>query len=144
MRYLVQLLQQRNRFEILASTKLVRHPLPFLAAVVEIEHRRHCIDTQSIHMKFVEPIKSIRYEEIAHLVATVVEDVRAPIRMFAFARIEMLIKRGAVEATERETIFRKVREHPVHDHADVTLVQVVDEITQIIRLAVTGRGRVIV
>src|SRR6185503_14743068 len=144
MSYLIQLLQQRNRFEILASTKLIRLPLPFLAAVVEIQHRRHRIDTQSIHMKLVEPIERISDEEIAHLITPVVEDVRAPIRMFAFAWIEMLIKRGAIEATERKSIFRKVRGNPIHDHADAALVQVVDEVTKIIRLAVTGRGRVIV
>jgi hypothetical protein len=36
--------------------------------------------------------------------------------------------------------LRKVRGHPVHDHADAALVQVVDQITQIVGLAVRAEG----
>jgi hypothetical protein len=52
--------------------------------------------------------------------------------MLAFARVEMLVQRRAVEAAERPRVFRKVRRDPVHDHADAALVQIVDEITQIV------------
>src|SRR6476659_8263480 len=116
MRYFIQLFQKRNCLKVLTPTKLIRHPLPFIAAVVEIQHRRHCIDTQSVYMKLVEPVERISDEEIAHLIATVVEDVRTPIGMLAFARIEVLIKRGAIEAAESESVFRKMRGNPVHDH----------------------------
>ena len=48
-------------------------------------------------MKFVEPVERVREQKVAHFVAAVVENVGAPIRMLAFARIEMFIQRGAVE-----------------------------------------------
>src|SRR5689334_8575423 len=63
--------------------------------------------------------------------------------MLALARIEMLVQRRAVEASQSPRDFRKVRRHPIHDHADAVAMQVVDEVTQVVRLAVT-RGRRIV
>ena len=38
-------------------------------------------------------------------------------------------------------VRREVRRHPVQDHADAGLVQVVDEVHQVLRAAVTGRRR---
>src|SRR5262249_23009517 len=142
MSYFIQLLQKRNRFEVLAPAKLVRYPLTFLAAVVEIKHRRDCIDAQSIDVKLVEPVQRIRDEEVAYFIATVVEDVRAQTGMLTVARGEMLVQSRAIEAAERPRVFRKVGRNPVHDHADAALVQVVDQITQIVGLAVTRGGRV--
>src|SRR5690349_21243249 len=63
--------------------------------------------------------------------------------MLALARIEMLVQRGAIKAAERPRVFWKVRRHPIHDHADAVAMQVVDEVTQVVRLTVT-RGRRIV
>src|SRR5262245_43766455 len=40
----VDLLQEMDRLEVLATTERVRHPLPGLARVVEVEHRRYRID----------------------------------------------------------------------------------------------------
>ena len=137
MRHFVQFFQKRNRFQILASAKLIRHPLAFLAAVVEIEHRSDRIHAQSVEMKFLEPVERVRDQKIAHFIAAVVENVSAPIRMFAFARIEMFVESGAIKAAERKSVFRKMRRHPIHDHADAALMQIVDQITKIVRRAVT-------
>ena len=71
-----------------------------------------------------------------------VEDERAPILVRAFARVVMLVKRGAVKAGKRPIIARKVRRHPVHQHADARLVQRVDQILKIIRRAEAARRRV--
>src|SRR5205085_11797207 len=122
----IQLFQKRDGFEVFASTKLIWRPLPFLAAVVEIKHRSDRIDAQSIDVKLLEPVERVCDEEIANLVATVVEDVSAPTRMFAFARIEVFVQSGAIESTERPRILRKMRRHPIHDHADAAAMKVVD------------------
>src|ERR1044072_7528126 len=144
MNYFIQFFQQRDRFQVFASAKLIRHPFAFVAAVVEIKHRRHRIYAQAIEMKFPKPIKRVGNQKISYLVTAVVENVGTPVRMFALARIEMLVKRGAVEARERESVLGKMRRHPVHDHADVFLVEIVDEITKIIGRAVASRRREVV
>src|ERR1043166_3331018 len=144
MRRFIYLLHKRNRLEILAPAKLVRNPLPFLAAVVEVKHRSDRIAAESIEVNLAKPVERVCDQKVAHLVAAVVEDVRAPVRMFTFARIEMFVQRGAVESAQRPRIFRKVRRHPVHDHADAMLMQVVDQVTKIVRLTVTSRRCVVV
>src|SRR6185436_6785803 len=108
MRRFIQLLQKCKRFQVLAAAKLIRHPLPFLAAVVEVKHRGDRINTQTVDMKLAKPVERIRKQKIAHLVTAVVEDVRAPIRMFAFARIEMFVQSGAVESAESPRVLWKV------------------------------------
>src|SRR5258705_9054503 len=144
MNYFVQLFQERNRFQVLAPAKLIRDPLAFLAAVVEIEHGCHCINAQTIKMKLLEPVERVREQEVAHFVAAIVENVSAPIGMLALARVEMFVKRGAVKTSEGESIFGKMRGHPIHDDANAALVQIVDQITKIVGRSVTRRGSVVV
>src|SRR6266536_4983093 len=104
MRYFIQFLQERNRFEILAPTKFVRHPFTFFAAVIEIEHRRDRIDAQSVEMKFAQPVQRIGDQKIAYFISSVIENVSAPIRVLALARICMFVKRGAIESSQRKCI----------------------------------------
>ena len=68
-------------------------------------------------MKLAQPEERIADQKIADLVAAVIENVSPPIRMFAFAWIEVLVKCRAVESSERERVFGKMRRHPIHDHA---------------------------
>ena len=91
-------------------------------------------------MKLAQPIKSVRDQEIANFVAAVIENISAPVGMLALAWIEMFVKRSTVEPTESKRVFRKMRRHPVHDHADSFLMKMIDEKTKIIRRAVTRRG----
>src|SRR3989440_11574842 len=116
MRRLVEFLQKRNRFEILSSAKFIRYPFAFLAAVVEVEHRRDRIDAQTIQMKFAQPIQRVGDQKISNLVTAIIENVSAPIGMLALARVEMLVESSPNEASECERILRKMRRHPIHDH----------------------------
>ena len=71
----------------------------------------------------------------------IIENERAPILMRPFARVFMLVKRCAVETRERPVVARKMRRHPVHQHADARLVKRVDKILKIVRRAeAAGRG----
>ena len=126
MRRFVQFFQQRDRFQVLAPAKFVCHPLAFFAAVVEIEHGRNCIDAQPIEMKLAQPEECIGDQKITNFVAPVVENVSAPIGMLAFAWIKVLVKRRAVESSQRKRVFRKMRRHPIHNHADTALMQMID------------------
>ena len=139
----VELLQQLDRLEVLATAVTVRQPLTRLAAVVEVEHRGHRVDPQSVDVIVLEPVERIGDEEIAHLVPPVVEDLRAPVRVLAEPRIGVLVERGAVERREAVLVARKVRRDPVDDHAEAGLVAAVDEIHQVLRRPVPRRRRVV-
>ena len=69
-------------------------------------------------MKVVAPEQRVGHQEIADLVAAIVENERAPILVRAFARIFVLVKRGAVKLRQRPIVAREMRRHPVNNHAD--------------------------
>ena len=143
MHRLRQLFQELYRFQVLAPAVFVRQPAPIRATVIEIEHRGDRINAQAINVAFLNPEERVGDQKIAHRIAPIVEDVRAPIWMLAFAWIEMFIECRAVEAPKRESVFRKVCWHPIHDHAEAAPVQIVNEKTKIVRRA-EARGRRIV
>src|SRR5690242_20320600 len=91
-------------------------------------------------MKLAQPIERVRDQKVPDFVAAVIEDVSAPIRVFAFARIEMLVQRRAVETSQRECVFREMGRHPIHDYADAAFVKMIDEETKFVRRAVTRGG----
>ena len=123
----VHLLEELHRLEVLAAAVLVRRPLALLARVVEVEHRGDAVDPQPVGVELLEPVERVGVEEVAHLVAAEVEDVRAPLLVPAALRVGVLVERGAVEARQRPLVGGEVAGHPVEDHADAGLVQPVDE-----------------
>jgi len=129
---LVQLLEERHRVEVLASAERVRHPLAFLARVVEVEHRGDGVDANAVGVELAQPEERVREQEVLHLGAAEVEDVRAPVVVLAPARVGVLVERGAVEAHECPWVGRKMRRHPVEQHADPVRVHVVDEVTKVV------------
>ncbi len=54
--------------------------------------------------------------------------------------VRMLVQMGAVEIREAVLVARKVGGHPVEDDADAAAVKHVDEVHEVLRLAV-ARGR---
>ena len=137
---LVELLDERDRVEVLAAAEYVGNPFALAARVVEVDHRGDGVNAQAVGMEFAQPVKRAGGQEIAHLGAAVVEDVGAPFGMIALARIGVLEERGAVEAAEAEFVLGKMRRHPVEDHADAAPMQFVDQIAQVVGTAV-ARGR---
>ena len=79
----VELPQELHRLEVFAAAVLVGQPLPFLPRVVEIQHRRHRVDAESVDVIFVEPEQGAAQEKRAHLVPAVVEDERSPVAVLA-------------------------------------------------------------
>lgn len=93
-------------------------------------------------MKAFTPEDGIGGEEIFHLMPAEIENERAPVLVRTLARVLMLVKRCAVEAGERPFVARKMRRHPVDEHANTSLVQGVDEKLKVIRRAVTAGRRI--
>ena len=139
----VEVSDELQRPEVLAPAALVRHPLARLARVVEVHHRRDRIDAQPVDVELLHPIERVRHQEVAHLVPRVVEDERPPVGVLTEPRVEMLVERGPVEAAQRPLVTREVRGHPVDDHADAALVEVIDEPAEVVGRAVPRRRRVV-
>ncbi len=139
----VQLTQEIDGVEVLAAAIAVRHPLPGLAAVVQVEHRGDRVHAQAVHVIVVEPVQRVRDEEVAHLVPAVVEDLGAPVGVLAEPGIRVFVERAAVELGEAVRVAREVRGHPVHDHADPRLVAAIDEPHEVPWRAETRGRRVI-
>ena len=129
--------------EVLAPAELVGNPVALLAAVVEVEHRGHGVDAQAVDVVLVEPEQGVGDQEVADLVAAVVEDVGAPVAVLALAGIGVLVQRGAVEPPQAVAVAGEVGRHPVEDHADAVLVAEVDEVHEVLRRAVAAGGRVV-
>ncbi len=136
----VQLLEKADRLEVLAAAVLVRHPLPLLARVVEVQHRRHRIHAKTVDVVLLEPEQRVREQKVPDLVAAVVEDQRAPVLVLALARILVLEQRGAVEARQAVRVLRKMSRHPVEDHAEPRLVAGIHEQLEILGRT-EARGR---
>ena len=63
--------------------------------------------------------------------------------MEPLARVGVLVQVRAIEVRQAVLVGREVRGHPVEDHADAALVQVVDEVHEVLRRAVArARGEV--
>ncbi|MCY1224032.1 hypothetical protein D9M72_361740 [compost metagenome] len=137
----VQRLQEVDGLQVLAPAVAVGHPLAVVARVVEVEHRRHGVHAQAVEVVLVEPEQPRRHEEAAHLGPAVVEDAGVPLRMKALARIGVLVQVRAVEVPEPVLVGWKVRRHPVEQHADALLVQVIDEVHEVLRRTETRGGR---
>ena len=95
-------------------------------------------------MIFVEPEKRVGDQEIAHFVAAIIKNERAPILVLALARIHVFVEIGAIELGQAVRIFWKMRRHPIHDHADADLMAFVDEVTKLIGCTEPARRRVII
>ena len=113
---------------------------PLLAGVVEVEHGGDRVHAQAVDVILVEPEQRAGEQEAAHLVAPEVEDVRFPLGMEALARVGVLVEMRAVEVGEPVRVVGEVRGHPVQDHADAVLVQVVDQVHEVLRRAVAAGG----
>ena len=125
---------------IFASAEFVGNPFALLAGVIEVEHGGDRIHAQAVDVILVEPEHRARHQKAANFGASVVEDVRLPVGMETLPRIGMLVEMRAVEVGQAVRVGREVRRHPVEDHGDAVLVQVVDQIHEILRRAVARGG----
>ena len=116
---------------------------PFFAAVVEVQHRSHRVDAQSVDVVLVQPEQRVGDQEIADFVAAVIEDHRAPVGMLALPRILVFVQRRAVEASQAVAVPREMGRHPIENHADAVAMAVVDEVHEVFGRAVAAGDRIV-
>ena len=139
----VQVLQEFDGVIIDVATVFVRNPLAGALAVVKVEHGCHRIDAEAVAVEFLEPVHGVCNEEVLDFVTAQVENVGAPVRVFALSRVGMLVAGCAVKAAEGVRIFREVGWNPVQDDSDFVLVAEIDKVTELVRRAVTARWGVV-
>ena len=93
-------------------------------------------------MQLTEPVEGVGDEEPPYLGLAVVEDQRPPVGVLPPLRIGVLVERRAVVAGERTVVAREVGGHPVDEHAEPPLVEVVDEPAEVVGVAEARGGRV--
>src|SRR5262249_6151805 len=112
-------------------------------AIIQIQHRCHRIDAQTVHMVLVQPEQSVAEEEVLHFVAAIIEHKSVPIRMFSLPRIGMLVKMRSVEVAESGLVLWKMGRYPIQNYADSALMKMVHEIHEVRRRAEpAGRSEV--
>ena len=137
----VELPQEGDRLQVVVAAQDVRLPVTGLARVVQVEHRGHRIDPESVDMELLQPVARVADQEVAHLGATEVEDEGSPVRMLASHPVGMLVERSPVEAGQRVLVAREVRGDPVEDDPDAGPMQHVDHRPQLSWSSKTsGRG----
>ncbi len=138
----IEAADEGDRVQVFAPTIPVGDPLSRLAREVEVEHRGHSIHAQAVNVVLIQPEDGVADQELADLVAAVVEDERAPIEVTPLARVVVLIEVSAVEEAERELVGGEVGRNPVDQDADALLVAGVDEGHEVVRRAEAAGGRV--
>src|SRR5579864_5503991 len=89
---------------------------------------------------FVQPEHGTAQEKAADFVASVIKDVRLPVRMESLARVGMLEEMRAVKVRQPVRIRREVGWNPIQNDSDAALVHVVDQIHEILGCAKTRSG----
>ena len=138
----VQLFQKIDRFQILTATEFIGYPLPFLARIIEVEHGGHGVDAHAVHMKLLEPIQSVGEQEIAHLVAAIIIDEGAPVRVLTLARVFVLIERRAVETPHGPFVLWEMAGNPVKNDAHAFLMATVHKLLELVGRPETRGGGV--
>src|SRR5688572_30705693 len=93
-------------------------------------------------METVTPKKRVGRQKIPDLMPAEIENERAPILMRSLPRILMLVKRCAIEARQRPFVPRKMGGNPIHNHANPSFVQRIDQKLKILRGAIPARRRI--
>ena len=139
----VELAQELDRLEVLAPAVVVGNPLAGLAAVVEVQHRRHGVHAQAVDVVAVHPEQRVGDEEVAHLVPAVVEDLGAPVGVLALPRVGVLVQ--AVPSKLRRPCSSRGK--CAGTQSMITpmpcLVAAIDEVHEVLRRAVARAWRVV-
>ena len=118
----------------------VGHPLAVLPAVVQIQHGGDGVHPQAVYVVLLQPEHGGGEQEGADLAAAVVKDVGAPVGVLALPGVGVLVGGGAVEVVQAEGVPGEVGGDPVHDDADASLVELVDEVFQVVGGAEAAGG----
>ena len=94
-------------------------------------------------MKLREPVAGVRNQKRAHLGLAVIINPRRPVGVLVHRGVGELIAARTVKFIEPVPVLRKMRRHPIENHADSLLMRLVDEIFEILRCAVPVRRGIV-
>ena len=137
------MLEELNGIQVLVSAVLVGQPLAFLLAVIQIEHGRDRVDTDAVDVVLVDPVHDVGDQEVADLGFAQVKDLGAPVGVLAAAGIRIFKDAAAVESGKAVGIRTEVGGNPVKDNTDACLMQGIDQVHEILGLAVSGGRRIV-
>ena len=102
-------------------------------AMVIIEHGGYTVETETVKLKFLKPVFTVREKEMEHAVFSVVEEKRVPCRMLAASvAIEIEVVAAVEPAETLHLILHGVGVHDIHNHGNAELVSLVDKTFQIV------------
>ena len=93
----IQMLKQFHGLQILMTAVDIRHPLPFVFPVIQIQHGSHRINPDSVGMEFVNPEERIRNQKVLDFRPLIIINQSAPVGMRSLSGIRMLIQACPVE-----------------------------------------------
>jgi hypothetical protein len=137
--FFVKCPQKFNRVNIFSSAILIGNPFTLLARIIQVKHRCDRIHTQPVAVALFQPENRARYQETAHLVPAVVENITLPVWMITLAWIFMLKKMRSIKIRQSILIRREMRWYPVENYADVVLVKMINHLHEFIRISKPAR-----
>ena len=139
----VQMFEELYCFQVLVAAVFVGDPLALLASVVQVQHGRHRIHPEAVHVVLLHPVECIADEEVLDLVLAVIKYLGAPVRMLTLPGVRIFKKGFSVKVSQAMGILGKVGRNPVQYDAYAVLMQVVDKIHELRRCTIAGgRGKV--
>ena len=139
----IELAEERDSIQVVVSAEAVGQPFAGIFTKIVIEHGADRVHAKTVKMKLSEPIHGAGDQEGLYLRLLKVEQKRAPLRHLSPARVGMFEERRAVKEPQPVRIPCKMRGNPVHDDTDALAMCAVNEIHQLLRLAVARRRRII-
>ena len=106
---LVKLLEEFHRFQVLLAAETVGDPFPVPPVVIQVQHGGHRVHPDAVHVKDLQPIHGVGYQEAAHLRTAVVEHAGAPFLVFALAGIGVFVAGPPVEMIQAALILGEMR-----------------------------------
>ena len=131
----VHVLKERDRLQVIVAAVFVGAPFAALTVIVQIQHARHGVETQSVDMVKLYPVSRTRDQERPDGTLAVVEHHRPPRFMLGFQRVVVFVRRGTVETVQPEFVLREMRQHEVEDDADALGMKAVHQIHEVVRRA---------
>ena len=135
----VDLADKSAGVQVLLRTVLVEFLLTGVVdAKVEVQHAGHTVHANAIYVEVLEPVQHVGNQEGADLATGEVELVRAPIGVNLVLKQHVAVKGGKAVG-----VGAKTAGHPVHDHADASLVARIDKVHELLRVAIARRGGIV-
>ena len=133
----VGLADEGGRVQVLLGAILVEALLTRVVdAEVHVQHGADAVHADAVDVVGLNPVQGVGDQEAAHFSPAEVELVGAPVGVDL-----VLVEHLAVEGGQAVGVRAEAAGHPVHDHADAGLVAGVDEVHELLRVAVARRGR---